>query len=66
MKIFVLDFSSGSERVDSLPTGHEITEEKADGGKAYKTIGEQLPDKIFINYKHKPGHGRQTAISIKE
>jgi hypothetical protein len=66
MKIFVLDFSSQRELVDRVPIGHEITEEKEDGGKAYKTIGKQLPDKIFIQYKYKPSHGRQTAISIKE
>ncbi len=66
MKVLVVDFSTSNLLLDALPGGHEIVTEKTDGAQAYKLSGEFLPDKIFINYKDKPNHGRQTAISIKE
>lgn len=65
MKIFVLDFSDSNEISNRISKEHSVTEEKVDGGKAYKTVAEFMPDKIFVNYKDKPSHGRQTAISIK-
>lgn len=65
MKLFIIDFSGNSDFIENFPNGHQITFENKDGALAYKRIGEQLPDKIFINYKDKPSHGRQTAISIK-
>ncbi|MBS1573244.1 MAG: hypothetical protein JST62_12680 [Bacteroidetes bacterium] len=64
MKIFIIDFSDNEDFALHFPKGHEMITEKYDGAMAYKTIGEELPDKIFINYKSKPSHGRQTAISV--
>jgi hypothetical protein len=66
MIILVVDFSKEDRIVENLPPGHEIVSEKMDGGRAYQLSGELLPDKIFINYKDRPSHGRQTAIAIKE
>ncbi|HEU4497668.1 MAG TPA: hypothetical protein VFR70_11500 [Flavobacterium sp.] len=66
MKIFVIDFSGKAAFIENFPDGHQIAIEDRDGAAAYKMIGEQLPDKIFINYGDKPSHGRQTAIAIKK
>ena len=66
MKIMVIDFAETNHITDKLPEGINLLIEKEDGGRAYKTAGEQLPAAIFINYKDKPSHGRQTAISIRE
>ena len=66
MKIMVIDFADTDHIKDILPKEVEILVEKKDGGRAYKLAGEELPDIIFIKYKDKPNHGRQTAISIKE
>jgi DNA-binding response OmpR family regulator len=65
MKIFLLNFSGNKDFVNRFPSGHQIEEETSDGAKAYKTVGEELPDKIFINYSNKPSHGRQAATAIK-
>ncbi|HKI87401.1 MAG TPA: hypothetical protein VKA38_00145, partial [Draconibacterium sp.] len=65
MKIFVLDFSESNEISNRISKEHSLAEEKIEGGKAYKTVAEFMPDKIFVNYKDKPSHGRQTVISIK-
>lgn len=65
MKIFVLDFSDNNEISNRISKEHSVEEEKVNGGKAYKTIAEFMPDNFFVNYKDKPSHGRQTAISIK-
>ena len=66
MKIMVIDFAETNHITDKLPGGINLLIEKEDGGRAYKTAGEQLPAAIFINYRDKPSHGRQTAISIRE
>jgi DNA-binding response OmpR family regulator len=66
MKVLVVDFSNANHIVELLPRGLDLFVEKKDGGRAYKIAGEEMPDIIIINYKDKPSHGRQTAISIKE
>lgn len=66
MKVMVIDFANTDHIMDILPKGLKILVEKKDGGQAYKITGEELPDMIFVNYKDKPSHGRQTANSIKE
>jgi hypothetical protein len=66
MKIMVIDFASSNLITDKLPEGINLLLEKEDGGRAYKLAVENLPAAIFINYKDKPSHGRQTAISISE
>ena len=65
MRIFILDFSESNVISNRISKEHSVVEEKLDGGKAYKTVAEFMPDRIFVNYKDKPSHGRQTAISIK-
>ena len=66
MKVLVIDFSDTNQIVDLLPKGMELLVEKKDGGNAYKLAGEEVPDIVIVNYKCKPGHGRQTAGSIRE
>ena len=66
MKVLVIDFSDTNHFVELLPKGLELLVEKKDGGKAYRLAGEEVPDVIIVNYKDKPGHGRQTAGAIKE
>jgi chemotaxis response regulator CheB len=66
MKIFIIDFSNSTSISDNLVGRFDIFEEKKDGGDAYKQVAQILPDVILINYKDKPSHGRQTALSIKE
>jgi PleD family two-component response regulator len=66
MKIYIIDFSKTNEIADKCIGQFDIFTEKQDGGNAYSQIGEIMPDIIFVNYKDKPSHGRQTAQSIKE
>lgn len=66
MKIFVIDFSDTNFIANSLKKGHKVFVEKHDGGNAYKQVGEIMPEKIFINYHDKPGHGRETAKAIRK
>jgi hypothetical protein len=66
MKIMVIDFSENNYITDRFPQGINLLIEKKDGGAAYQLAGEHLPAAIFINYKDKPSHGRQTAFSIRE
>ena len=65
MKIYIIDFSDTNKIADRLKN-HQVLSEKHDGGQAYKQTGEILPELIFVNYKVKPSHGRETAQSIKE
>ncbi|PID59786.1 MAG: hypothetical protein CR986_04370 [Ignavibacteriae bacterium] len=67
IKTFVIDFSE-SKRITNILTksGCSVESEKTDGARAYKLIVELMPDLIFVNYKNKPSHGRQTAISVKQ
>lgn len=66
MKIFVIDFSTSEEWLEQLPANHDISVEREDGGRAYKTVGELLPDLILVNYAHKPSHCRQTVQAVRE
>ena len=66
MKIMVIDFGETHQLIDSFPEGLNLLIEKEDGARAYKLAGDSLPAAIFINYRDKPSHGRQTAISIRE
>lgn len=66
MKIAVIDFSGEEQLAKRIADkGHRVVAEYKDGGKAYAMIGDELPDKIFIAYAHKPSHGRQTAAAIR-
>jgi len=65
MKIFVIDFSGSNYLAEYFDKNHDVFVENLDGGTAYKQIGQIMPDKIFINYKDKPSHGRQTGVAIK-
>ncbi len=67
IKAFVIDFSESNQITDYLTKNNCLVEsENSDGARAYKLIGELMPDLIFINYNHKPSHGRQTAIAINK
>ena len=66
MKIMVIDFSETNQIVKLFPEGINLLVENKDGGHAYQLAGEHLPAAIFINYKDKPSHGRQTAVSIRD
>jgi chemotaxis response regulator CheB len=69
MKIlFIIDFS-GNNRLATLFEGREdlqVYTEAEDGGRAYKLVGELLPDRVVVNMAAKPSHGLQTALSLKE
>jgi len=66
MKIFIIDFSRANLIAEKLNHQFKVFIEKKDGGNAYRQVAELMPDVIFVNYKDKPSHGRQTAQSIKE
>ena len=66
MKIFIIDFSNDTEIEKRISQDVEIYREKMDGGQAYKSIKEVMPDLIFINYIKKPNHGLQTASSVRQ
>lgn len=64
---FVIDFSEFNQIEDYLTKNSCLVKsENIDGARAYKLTGESIPDLIFVEYKNKPSHGRETAISIKK
>ncbi len=66
IRAFVIDFSKAGQIASMLAKcGCQVEIEEDDGARAYKAVGETKPDLIFVNYGHKPSHGRQTAISIR-
>jgi hypothetical protein len=66
MKIFILDFSNNDTFLHQFKSkNYTIIFEKNDGGKAYKTVAEEMPLMIFVNFNHKPSHCLQTITAIK-
>ena len=66
MKVFIIDFSNDTEIEKRISQDIEIYRENIDGGQAYKSISELMPDLIFVNLNKKPSHGLQTAISVRQ
>ncbi len=66
MKIYIIDFSGANGIKEMISDDIEVFTEMKDGGKAYKEVGEIMPDFILINYNNKPRHGIQTAQAIKQ
>lgn len=66
MKIYIIDFSGANSIKEKISDDIEVFTEMKDGGKAYKEVGEIIPDLILINYDNKPIHGIQTAQAIKQ
>ncbi|MBX2945775.1 MAG: hypothetical protein KF725_08065 [Cyclobacteriaceae bacterium] len=66
MKVFIIDFSTDTEIEKRISNDIEIHRESIDGGRAYKSISEIMPDLILVNYNKKPSHGLQTAISVRQ
>ncbi|MEO0075617.1 MAG: hypothetical protein ABIK31_05870 [candidate division WOR-3 bacterium] len=66
MKVFIIDFSTDTEIEKRVSNDIEIHRESVDGGRAYQSISEIMPDIIFVNYDKKPSHGLQTAISVRQ
>jgi PleD family two-component response regulator len=66
MKVFIIDFSNDTEIEKRISQDIEIYRENIDGGQAYKSIGELMPELIFVNFNKKPSHGLQTAISVRQ
>lgn len=66
MKIFILDFSKNNTFLNYFKNNNAtIIIENIDGGKAYKTVAEVMPDFIFVNFNYKPSHCLQTINAIK-
>lgn len=67
MKIFLVDFLSDSILYNALHTleNVEVYLENTDGGKAYKSVGDKMPDYVVVNIMYKPTHGLETAKVIK-
>lgn len=66
MKIFILDFSKNKTFLNYFKNQKlTIIIENNDGGKAYKTIADEMPTLIFVNFNHKPSHCLQTINAIK-
>lgn len=66
MKIYIIDFSGANGVKEKISDDIDVFIETKDGGKAYKEVGEIMPDCILINYNNKPRHGIQTAQAIKQ
>ncbi|TAF34640.1 MAG: hypothetical protein EAZ57_02665 [Cytophagales bacterium] len=66
MKIFIIDFSNSTEIEKRISQDVEIYRESMDGGLAYKSISEIMPDLVFVNYHAKTSHGLQTAMAVRQ